>query len=484
VDSEAEVQEISQLEGNNTPFIDSSVPTPPKKHKRAAPSENDFGLGRETSDIWKYFFKFFDKDGKHKSKCSFCTKTFASDTKKNGTTTLWNHLNIVCKKSPFRFIDRTQTTLRSYPIKGSGQEGSVGTCKLEKVVYNVNEVRRAIAEFVIINEQPFKVVDGEGFKRLMSIVVPNFELPSRLTIARQCLKIYHEEKEKLKKHIQNQHVCLTSDTWTSLQNLTYMVITAHWIDDNWNLQKKILNFFQVPDHKGETIAKGIEVCLLDWGIENLFTVTLDNATANDAAIRHLKGRIEDWKGIVLGNDFLHVRCNAHILNLIVKEGLSDHIESISRVRNSVKYVKSSSARLASFKSIVEKVKIDSHGLLSLDVETRWNSTYMMLSTTIKFEKAFSRMYIDDHKYQKYCLDMIGKAAHPSGDDWKKVKVFTKFLDIFYQITLKFSGTLYVTSNSFFHELFYLLNFIVKNSQGDDQVLIDMVVKMKLKFDKY
>nr|XP_016435711.1 PREDICTED: zinc finger BED domain-containing protein RICESLEEPER 2-like [Nicotiana tabacum] len=295
MDSEAEFQEISQLEGNNTPVIDLSIPTPPKKHKRAAPSENDFGLGRETSDIWKYFSKFFDKD----------------------------------------------------------------------------------------------------------------------------------------------------------------------------------------DHKGEIIAKGIEVCLLDWGIENLFTVTLDNATANDVAIRHLKGRIDDWKGIVLGNDFLHVRCNAHILNLIVKEGLSDHIESISRIRNSEKYVKSSSGRLASFKSIVEKVKIDSHGLLSLDVETSWNSTYMMLSIAIKFEKAFSRMFIDDHKYQKYCLDMIGKAAHPSGDDWKNVKVFTKFLDIFYQITLKFSGTLYVTSNSFFHELFYLLNFIVKNSQSDDQVLIDMVVKMKL-----
>lgn len=44
MDSEAEVQEIPQLEGNNTPVIDSSVPTPPKKHKRAAPSENDFGL--------------------------------------------------------------------------------------------------------------------------------------------------------------------------------------------------------------------------------------------------------------------------------------------------------------------------------------------------------------------------------------------------------------------------------------------------------
>lgn len=72
-----------------------------------------------------------------------------------------------------------------------------------------------------------------------------------------------------------------------------MVINSHWIDDNWKLQKKILNFFQVPDYKGETIAKGIEAFLLDWGIEKPFIVTLDNASVNDAAIRHLKGRIED-----------------------------------------------------------------------------------------------------------------------------------------------------------------------------------------------
>ncbi|KAH0766902.1 hypothetical protein KY285_002773 [Solanum tuberosum] len=111
----------------------------------------------------------------------------------------------------------------------------------------------------------------------MAKALPNFELPSRVTVARHCLKIYQEEKEKLKKLVKNQHICITSDTWTSLQNLTYMVVTAHWIDDEWNLQKKILNFFQTPDHKGETIAK----------------VTLDNASANDAAIKHLKARIDD-----------------------------------------------------------------------------------------------------------------------------------------------------------------------------------------------
>ncbi|KAM3378794.1 hypothetical protein P3S68_011207 [Capsicum galapagoense] len=207
----------------------------------------------------------------------------------------------------------------------------------------------------------------------MLLILPNYDLPSRITVARQCLRIYQEEKQKLKRLIKGQRVCITSDTY----------------------------------HKGETIGSAIESCLLDWGIENLFTVTLDNASANDVAITHLK------------------------------EGLSEQNESISWVRNIVKYVKSSSARSASFKSYVEKVKLDTNGLLSLDVETRWNSTYLMLSIAVKFEKAFSRMNINDHKYIKYCLDSKGKIEHPSSKDWKDVNIFLKVLEIFYQTTLNF-----------------------------------------------
>ncbi|KAH0725157.1 hypothetical protein KY284_001022 [Solanum tuberosum] len=411
------VVSIPQKKGKSTPHLR----TPPKKQKRTTPidSISTYGnTGRETSQIWDHFAKFIAKGGKRRAKCNYCVKHFAAETKTNGTSVLWSHLNDKCLKSPFRFVDKRQTTLKSVPIKIRGQEN--GTSSIEKVVYNVEDIRRAIAEFVIIDEQPFKVVEGEGFKKLMAKALPNFELPSRVTVARHCLKIYQEEKEKLKKFVKNQHICITSDTWTSLQNLTYMVMTAHWIDDEWNLQKKILNFFQTPDHKGETIAKGIEACLLDWEIENLFIVTLDNASANDAAIKHLKARIDDWKGVILRNEFLHVRCNAHILNIIVKEGLDEQIEPISRIRNAVKYVKSSASRFASFKSNVEKTKLDTHGLLSLDVETRWNSTYTMLETAVNFEKAFARMYMDDHNYRKYCLQSELK-GHPTTNDWQLVK---------------------------------------------------------------
>jgi hypothetical protein len=43
----------------------------------------------------------------------------------------------------------------------------------------------------------------------------------------------------------------------------------------------------------------------------------------------------------VGCELLHMRCFAHILILIVQEGLKDIHESIAKVRNAVRYAKSS-----------------------------------------------------------------------------------------------------------------------------------------------
>ncbi|KAH0678738.1 hypothetical protein KY284_019823 [Solanum tuberosum] len=73
----------------------------------------------------------------------------------------------------------------------------------------------------------------------------------------------------------------------------------------------------------------------------------------------------------------------------------------------------------------------------------------------------------------------GKIEHPSlEEDWRDVNVFLKFLEIFYQTTLKFSSTLHVNSNTFFHELFNLQSIIVNYSKCDDSLLTGMAKKMK------
>jgi len=123
-------------------------------------------------------------------------------------------------------------------------------------------------KMVIIDELCFNFMEGKGFRLFSRILQPRFDIPSRFTVMRDCLKLYVEEKERLKRAHKGQQLCLTTDTWTSIQNINYISLTAHWIDNEWNLHKRILNFCQVSNHMREIIGQVIENCLLDWRLIN------------------------------------------------------------------------------------------------------------------------------------------------------------------------------------------------------------------------
>ena len=93
--------------------------------------------------------------------------------------------------------------------------------------------------FVIVDEQPFKVVEREGFKTLCRQLEPLFVVPSRFTIARDCFQLYMDEKVRLKEFFKSNcvRVALTTDCWTSIQNLGYLTLTAHFIDNDWRYKK-------------------------------------------------------------------------------------------------------------------------------------------------------------------------------------------------------------------------------------------------------
>ena len=51
------------------------------------------------------------------------------------------------------------------------------------------------------------------------------------------------------------------------------------------------------------------------------------------------------------------------------------------------------------------------------------------------------------------------------EDMNRARVFVKFLKMFYDITLKFSGSLHVTSNIFFKELVAMKRTLQKMANG-------------------
>ncbi|XP_058003896.1 zinc finger BED domain-containing protein RICESLEEPER 2-like [Hevea brasiliensis] len=212
---------------------------------------------------------------------------------------------------------------------------------------------------------------------------------------------------------------------------------------------------QKGNHKGDDIGMTVESCLLNWGIKRVFIVTVDNTSSNDVAIAYLKKKIVGWGFSILNCKCLHMRCIAHIINLVVVDGLKETNVSVKRVREAVRYIRQSPAR--------------------------WNSTYLMLNVAQKFENAFDRYATIDPCFK---FDLQSSDGLPDSLDWENVRRLVDFLGHFYDLTLRISGSRYVTSNIFFNEI-SSVDCLLQEWQGSNDIeLACMGDRMKVKFDKY
>ena len=70
----------------------------------------------------------------------------------------------------------------------------------------------------------------------------------------------------------------------------YICCTVHFIDDKWNINKKILSFKLLEFlHTTSVISNAIMTTILYYGIQNkILSIAFDNASNNTAAIYLLK----------------------------------------------------------------------------------------------------------------------------------------------------------------------------------------------------
>ena len=189
---------------------------------------------------------------------------------------------------------------------------------------------------------------------------------------------------------------------------------------------------KVPSpRRGIDVADAIFKCLKTWGIENkVFSISMDNASYNDSCIRCLKENISLSSKLFLGGSLFHVRCCAHILNLLVQDGLSTIKDIIFNIRESVKYINHNDARLKAFCDVVEQKRLKERKLV-IDCPTRWNSTFNMLSTALKFKTAFAS-YKEREPHYNYA---------PLLEEWNQVEKVCKLLEVFNLATHVISGTI-------------------------------------------
>ncbi|GLT51503.1 hypothetical protein SLA2020_249090 [Shorea laevis] len=199
----------------------------------------------------------------------------------------------------------------------------------------------------------------------------------------------------------------------------------------------------------------LERCVRDWGIDKVYCVTLDNASVNDVLVRHVKGCLQKWRTSTLGGKDLHMRCVAHIINLVVNDGFKEMQPSVTAVRGAVQYVRQSPMRHKLFFECA-----------------RWNSLYSILEVAENFARR-------DAHYE----DALDHAI-PTHGDWENCRKLVDFLGHFYYLTLKVLGSWYATSNLYFPEIYSLDALLKEWGESSDIDLAMLAMKMREKFDKY
>ncbi|XP_026399401.1 zinc finger BED domain-containing protein RICESLEEPER 2-like [Papaver somniferum] len=354
-----------------------------------------------------------------------------------GTSHLKRHTNSCLKK---RKTDNSQTTI---VVNGQG--------KIATFNFNQARARKNVIKLIILRELPFQFVEDPIFQWFINASFhPGFVKFSRNTLRTDIYKCYLEGKQQLKRILLDSpgRISLTSDIWLSKQRLSYLGITAHFIDKNWVLQKRIITYALIDtSHTGENIAEFIFRKLVhDWSIsEKLFSLDMDNASANTVSVSRLK---KLFPNLPSKGDLFHVRCCFHILNLVVHDGLKvqGFTEMLEHVKGSLKYIFVSGTRCTQFRLLCDDMGVRSKKL-QLDVKHRWNSTYLMLKDAIPYRQVLSA-FLDDRS----CPHVIDDT------DWEHAEVLCAFLKPFYDATNYFSGVHYVTSNSVLQYLYEIGNY--------------------------
>ncbi|XXG50881.1 hypothetical protein AAC387_Pa02g4780 [Persea americana] len=417
---------------------------------------------KHVSLVWSEYEKLpLDADGKQRAKCNRCGKKYITDY---GTTNLKRHL-VNCPRRDGGYAGQL--------LLPSTEPMTPHSSKLDQ-----EKFREMVAKAVIRHGYPFEFVEHEGFRDLCSFLNPDAKPISRNDAEADILKMYKKHKEKLHHLLQSvsSRICLTLEFWKSITTDYDICLTAHFIDEEWVLQKRILSFsLMQPPHSSSAIAERVSTLLNEWGIEKkLFSITLDNASSNDALIEVMKNQTGLKNALLSDGQFFHVHCCVHILNLLVQEGLKEVDAVVNKIRETVKYLKNSQPRKTKLLDCVSQLSLQGNKGLHQDVPTKWNTTYLMLESAILYRPALCQLQSVDSNY-KDC---------PSPEEWNSVEKIVKFLKCFYDVTNTFSRAKHLTADLYFHGVWKIQLHLKEEMESVDSFISKLATEMHGKFDKY
>ncbi|CAI5496012.1 unnamed protein product [Closterium sp. Naga37s-1] len=233
------------------------------------------------------------------------------------------------------------------------------------------------------------------------------------------------------------YAALSTDTWTGPNGKAYMVLTGHFVSEQWELRQVILAFVEMPDgHVGKDIAKAVEKVVEQWKLQTrCLGLTTDNAYANVVALRHLS------------EEGAFSRCLSHIVNLAVQSGLG--VESmqvpLKKVRDIASWVGMSPKRGATVIALQVRhgpLPNGPHKLVQ-DSLVRWGSTHEMVQRFLLL-RPFIDMHFAREKGTTKAEKKKWRDLRLTVAEWEVLGALEGFLRPFARVSTTADGSTYPT----------------------------------------
>ncbi|KAF2310597.1 hypothetical protein GH714_015215 [Hevea brasiliensis] len=159
---------------------------------------------------------------------------------------------------------------------------------------------------------------------------------------------------------------------------------------------------------------------------------------------------------------------------IAKDVLWAGRDVVKKIRDSVKYVKTSESHEEKFVELKEQLQVPSERSLSLDDQSQWNTTYLMLVAASELKEVFSCLDTSDPDYKDA----------PSMEHWRRVETICACLRPLCDAANILTSTNSPTAITFFQEVWKIHNDLARAVASEDPLLSGFTKAMQEKISKY
>ncbi|KAK0142029.1 Zinc finger BED domain-containing protein 4 [Merluccius polli] len=328
------------------------------------------------SAVWAHF-QIVDHDNS-KADCKLCSARVSRGGKES---TSFNTSNLIKHLKTHHSAEYTQFANAKVTRQPTLTQVLQKREKMSRDNPRALKITEGIAYFIALDDQPLSAVENIGFRHLLGILEPRYEISSRHYITDTMLpKVFDEVKKHVNDLLRDVSAfSFTTDIWSSsVCPMALLSLTVQWLDNEFTLRQATLQAKPFRgSHTSQAIAGAFDGMLQTWGIPktSVHVVLRDNAKnmikgMNDAGLPSLP-------------------CAAHTLQLVVHEGILSQrsvADALAIGRKIVGHFKHSPLAYSRLEDIQLQISQPAKRLQQ-DVQTRWNSTFYMIQSLMQQKRA-------------------------------------------------------------------------------------------------